>query len=78
MKTAISIPDDVFRTAEDFAHNRKMTRSALFTAAVKEYVLRRQRDDVTRRLNQVYARKGSSLDPVLHELQRLSLPKEEW
>ena len=78
MKTAISIPDDVFSRAEDFAHRREMTRSALFTVAVDEYIQRHRDDDVTRKLNEVYADEDSSLDPVLARLQAVSLPKEDW
>ena len=78
MKTAISIPDDVFSRADQFAHGHKMTRSALFTVAVDEYLQRHREDDVTRKLNEVYATEDSSLDPVFARLQSLSLPKEEW
>ena len=78
MKTAISIPDDVFTQAEDFARGHRMTRSALFTVAVDEYIRHHRKDDVTRKLDQVYATEDSSLDPVLARLQSLSLPKEEW
>jgi len=78
MKTAISIRDDVFCRAEDFARRRKMTRSALFAAAVEEYTRRHRQDDVTARLNRVYAKRTSRFDPVLQELQRLSLPREDW
>lgn len=78
MKTAISIPDDVFSRAERFAHRRKITRSALFTAAVDEYIQHHREDNVTRKLNEVYAKEDSSLDPVFARLQSLSLPKEEW
>jgi metal-responsive CopG/Arc/MetJ family transcriptional regulator len=78
MKTAISIPDPVFARAEQFARRRKMTRSAVFTAAVAEYLQHHREDDVTRRLNEVYAEEDSSLDPVLARLQSRSLPKEEW
>ena len=78
MKTAISIPDGIFSRATEFAHRKKMTRSALFTAAVDEYIDRHREEDVTRRLNEVYATEDSSLDPVFARLQSLSLPKEEW
>ena len=78
MKTAISIPDDVFSQAERFAHRRQMTRSALFTVAVDEYIHHHREDDVTRKLDKVYASEESSLDPVFAKLQSLSLPKEEW
>jgi metal-responsive CopG/Arc/MetJ family transcriptional regulator len=78
MKTAISIPDQVFSRAEKFARRRKMTRSALFTIAVDEYIQHHRQDDVTQKLNEVYAKWDSSLDPVLNQLQELSLPKEDW
>jgi len=78
MKTAISIPDDVFTQAERFAHHKKMTRSALFTAAVDEYIHHHREDDVTRKLDEVYASEDSSLDPVFAKLQSLSLPREDW
>lgn len=78
MKTAISIPNDVFARVNQMARRRKMSRSALFTAAAAEYVERHRRDDVTRRLNDVYSKEDSALDPALARLQAASLPKEEW
>lgn len=78
MKTAISIPDAVFLRAEKLARQRKITRSALFTAAVDEYVQRHRGEDVTRQLNEIYEKEYSSLDPVLAKLQAITLPKEEW
>ena len=78
MKTAISVPDAVFSRAEVFARRRKMTRSALFTVAVDEYVQQHRVEDVTRKLNEIYAKEDSSLDLVLERLQALSLPKEDW
>ena len=78
MKTAISIPDKVFSRADSFARHRKMTRSALFTIAVDEFIQNHRQDDVTKKLNEVYAKVDSTLNPVLDELQALSLPKEDW
>ena len=78
MKTAVSIPDDLFSRAEEFAREARLTRSALFTAAIKEYIRRHRGDDVTRKLNEIYVKEDSSLDPVLEEVQTLSLPREEW
>ena len=78
MKTAISIPDTIFSRADLFARRRKMTRSALFTVAVDEYVQHHRADDITERLNEIYAKEDSTLDPVLERLQTISLPKEKW
>jgi metal-responsive CopG/Arc/MetJ family transcriptional regulator len=78
MKTAISMPDDVFMRAQEFARRRKMSRSALITLAVDEYLQQHREDEVTRKLNEVYAQQDSAIDPVFARLQLHSLPKEEW
>lgn len=78
MKTAISVPDHVFRTADHFAREQKMSRSAVFTRAVEEFLVHHRREGVTERLDRVYAGEGSALDPVLHKMQFASLPKEQW
>jgi len=76
MEKATSIPDQVFSQANRFAHHRKMTRSALFTIAVDEIFQHHKQEDFTKRLNEVYTKEYSSLDPVLDQLQALSLPLE--
>ena len=78
MKTAVSVPDPVFQRAQAFARQRGMSRSALFAAAVDEYVRRHRGEDVTRRLNEVYAKEDVPLDPVLERMQAASLPREDW
>lgn len=78
MKTAISIPDDVFKTADTFARRRKLSRSAVFTMAVTEFLSHHRQEDVTEQLNQVYAKHESALDPVLNQLQFAALPKGKW
>ena len=72
------MPDDVFRTAENFARERKMSRSALITRAVEEFLEHHRREGVTERLDRVYAKEDTGLDPVLRELQFASLPRERW
>jgi len=78
MKTAISIPDSVFKTAERFARHRKLSRSALFTQAVKEFLQRRNSEAVTERLNRIYAAEESRLDSVAGALQMISPAPEKW
>ena len=80
MKTAISIPDPVFRAAEQLAKRTGMSRSKLYTAALAQYVEARQGIGVTERLNELYGEEEdlSLLDPVLTALQLHSLPRDEW
>ncbi len=78
MKTAISIPDPVFDAADDLADRLGLSRSALYTQAISEFLERHRSDLVTEKLNRVYSEAPSHLDPVLHQIQVASLPQEEW
>ncbi len=80
MKTAISIPDDVFEAAEQLARRLGTSRSELYTAAIRTYLEHHRGAGVTERLNAVYGPEPelSELDPVLRALQSRSVPKDEW
>jgi metal-responsive CopG/Arc/MetJ family transcriptional regulator len=78
MKTAISVPDDLFRTAETAARRLRVSRSKLYATALAEFLERQQASVVTERLNQVYARRPAKLDPALHRAQLKSIQKESW
>ena len=47
MKTAVSIPDEVFEQVEKLAKRTKKSRSRLFTDALREYVARHSPDEIT-------------------------------
>jgi metal-responsive CopG/Arc/MetJ family transcriptional regulator len=53
MKTAISIPDDLFADAEQLAREQKKSRSRLYGDAVREYVARHSTESVTEALDRV-------------------------
>ena len=53
MKTAISIPDDVFNDAERLVARMKTSRSELYSRAIAEFVARHDDDAVTRALDEV-------------------------
>jgi len=78
MKTAISIPNNVFEQAESLARKLKISRSELFTEAVKVYLKENHVEDVTAKLNEVYEDASSNLDIDLLKAQTASLLKEEW
>lgn len=79
MKTAISIRDEVFDAAERTAKELGISRSELYTTAVREFVARFRKQRVTERLDAVYAEDVSSgLDQVLGAMQSASLPEEHW
>ena len=78
MKTAISIPNNVYRQAERFAKRNRLSRSALYTEAVKLFMDQRKPEDVTGRLNEIYGQEASELDPVLQAMQSRSISRETW
>lgn len=53
MKTAVSIPDAVFRRADQFALLARRSRSAVYAAALAEYLARHEPDAVTEAMNRV-------------------------
>jgi antitoxin MazE6 len=55
MKTAISIPDEVFAAAEKLARRLKKSRSELYSHALREYVARHGGDEVTEALDRAHA-----------------------
>lgn len=78
MKTAISIPDMVFASADKLANRLGQSRSQLYTQAIKNYLEKHGSDKITRKLNEIYDTEGSRLDPGLGTLQSRSLSRNDW
>ena len=78
MKTAISISDELFESAEQFAGRKGMSRSELYAAAIRQYLREHRGEGVTERLDEVYGSELGTLEPGLSQIQSRSLPKEEW
>jgi len=78
MKTAISVPDDLFRRAEETARRLRVSRSELYAKAIAEFLQRQQGNAITERLNGVYARHPAKVESGLHRAQLKSLAKDDW
>ncbi len=78
MKTAVSIPDEVFQGAERLAKRSKKSRSQLFSDALKEYVARHAPEDVTEAMNQVCREVGNAKDSFVSSAARRVLERSEW
>ena len=78
MKTAISIPDDVFDAADEMARRLGMSRSQLYSTAVREYLDAHRSRGVTARLDRIYEQYDSRLDLRVAEAQTASLDDEDW
>jgi len=78
MKTAISIPDPLFKAAERAAKRQKVSRSRLYAKAIHEYLERRRSRGIKQALNEIYIKEPSELDPVLARLQSEAIGREDW
>ena len=66
MKTAVSLPDPLFKAADQLARQLGKSRSQLYAEALREYLERHRDEDITRRLNEIYDAEPefAKLDPV--------------
>ncbi len=78
MKTAISVPNDVFELSERLAKKLKVSRSQVFAMGVKKLAEDHDEEDLIANINKVCEKVDTSVDPVLFKMAMLSLPKEEW
>ena len=79
MKTAVSIPDDLFRRADELARSVGKSRSQLYQDALAEYLLRRDQRSITESINAVVDELGTEVvDPWLAEASRRALERVEW
>lgn len=78
MKTAISIPDDLFDDAERLAQALKKSRSRLYGDAVHEYLARHSTERVTETLDRVCAEATPGDDDFTRSAARRTLERSDW
>ena len=78
MKTAISLPDPLFKSGDALAKRLGVSRSELYARALADYVAKHNASHFTQRLNAVYAEEESRLDAALVAAQVRTLPRESW
>jgi metal-responsive CopG/Arc/MetJ family transcriptional regulator len=78
MKTAVSIPDEIFEKVERLARRAKRSRSEVFSAALKEYIARHAPDEITDAINRVCDHVDDQPDKFVATAARRILEKTEW
>jgi predicted transcriptional regulator len=78
MKTAISLPKDVFEKAERLALKARKSRSQVYCEALREYVARHSPDDVTDALNRAVEQIGQTEDRFITWASAKALARVEW
>lgn len=79
MKTAVSVPDDLFDQVDRLARRSHRSRSEVYSTALREYIARHAPDDVTAGLDRVVDELGQSVaDPLTAAAARRTLGSAEW
>ena len=78
MKTAVSLPDDLFLRADELARRLGKSRSQLYREALAEYLLRREPRSVTTALDLLVDELGPEPDAWTAEAGRRALERSEW
>jgi metal-responsive CopG/Arc/MetJ family transcriptional regulator len=78
MKTAISVPDDIFAAADRLAKRLKKSRSRLYSEALGEYLARHAPDEITEALNSTLDQARQQPDRWASSAARRVLERTEW
>ena len=78
MKTAVSVPDDVFKDAERLAKRLKTSRSRLYSDALREYVARHSPEDVTAAYDRLIEEYGQPADDAVLAANARTIARIEW
>lgn len=78
MKVAVSIPDPIFREAEQEAKRRKWPRSRVYAAALQAFLRKQEADRVSEKLNEIYRTEDSRIPEAIERAQFENLKREDW
>jgi len=78
MKTAVSIPDEIFTGADRFARRTKQSRSRIFADALREYLARHCPEEVTDAANRACTELGETHDPFVTSAGQRILKRAQW
>lgn len=79
MKTAVSVPDDLFEQVDRLARRSSRSRSEVYSAALREYLARHAPDEVTASIDRVVAEIDVIDDVALgRAAARRTISSSEW
>jgi len=78
MKVAVSIPEDLFDSAETLGKRLGVSRSRLYASALADFLAKHQSRKTTERLNRVYGDEESRLEAPLRRRQARAVGQDPW
>lgn len=79
--TAISLPDQLFHTMDEYAKKQGLTQNELFVKALREYIRRNEdveKNEMVRKINEVCEKVDTSLNSQAREVAKRILSSSEW
>jgi hypothetical protein len=62
MKTAISVPDEIFESADALAGKLHVTRSKLYSMALEQFIKENEKENITQKINEYIEKYGQPVD----------------
>jgi hypothetical protein len=81
MKTAISLPDELFYVIERYAVKHGLSLNELYIAAVKEFIEKKKKKrltNITQKINKLCNNIDTSLNPQIKAASKRILLDSEW
>lgn len=78
MKTALSIPDDIFKEGERLARRLHTSRSQLYARALADFVVQHEDSQITSSMNEVIQKVGPDADEFTRRAASQTLRRVEW
>jgi predicted transcriptional regulator len=78
MKTAISLPDNIFEMADVLAGKMHLSRSQLYVMALEKFIRDNQESDITHRINEFIDKHGQPTDKIFLNSSVKEMRKVEW
>ena len=78
MKTAVSVPSEVYEQAEELSRRTGRTRSEIYSTALRDYLAHHSADPTTAAMDQALDDIEPEPDPFLEAAARANLSKSEW
>ena len=78
MKTAISLPDELFEAADVYAQRQEISRSELYAKALSEYLKRHKFDNISEKINSALEKINNETQDKMGECGLDSLRRLPW
>lgn len=79
MKTAISLPDELFEAAEEIAKRLSLSRSELYARAIAEFVAKWSADEVRESYDRAYSAPETAAEAAFRRsAARRTLQGSDW